>query len=505
MKSLIKLVSRKVRVKLFAVLLAVLALFLIVINLLSYPLLMRTFTNSTYREMRNIANTLDSLVPDPTTYYIDIFVMAKNHNMDIEITDEDGFLVYTTVGSGSALSSERFSSSGMTASQYSSMQESENKQTYGLKNLEIKKRAATSADYFVYAGNIHESDRLYIYYAVASVKSVVETADRVYSVFSIAVVTLLGIVFFIIVSRFLKPVEEMNNVTKDMAQLNFERKCNDYGSDEIGELGRNINILSNTLDTTLDDLKDKNEQLEKDIELRLALDNARKSFISNVSHELKTPIAIISGYAEGLYEGISGDPEVIREYCGIINEESKKMNDLVLELLELSKLESKAAAFEPVSYCIGEDVRSLLEHLTLQTESAGIKVINKVPEDLMCYAQKDKIEIVLRNYITNAISHCSGEKRIVISSRDFGKSTEISVFNTGENIAEEDIGEIWDSFYRADKAHGRSENRFGLGLSIVKSIMENHSCHYGVENMEAGVRFTFEVPKDKSYYDKNEA
>ena len=98
----------------------------------------------------------------------------------------------------------------------------------------------------------------------------------------------MSVIFYILVAKFTNPLVEMNDITKDMAALNFDRKCGNYGSDEIGELGNSINTLSTTLDSTLMDLKDKNEQLEKDIERRHALDNARKSFISNVSHELKT-------------------------------------------------------------------------------------------------------------------------------------------------------------------------------------------------------------------------
>ncbi len=500
MKKLVKLIRGKVRLKLFAVLIVVIAVFLAVINLISYPILMRSFTNGTHSSMAAIVNAVNSLVPDPGTYYIDLYALAKNNNMDIEITDADDFLIYTTVGTGSALSSERFSTSGSTASQYLSMQTSSEVDTYGLENLEAKKRLATNADYFVYSGELEQGDKIFVYYSVANVKSVVDLADKVYSIFSIIIIAVLGIIFFIVFSKFIKPVEEINDVTKDMARLNFDRKCDDYGEDEIGELGRSINVLSNTLDNTLDDLKDKNEQLEKDIELRRALDNKRKSFIGNVSHELKTPIAIISGYAQGLYDGISDDPEVIREYCGIINEESRKMNDLVLELLELSKLESKSTPFEPEYYCIGEQVSMLIDHLSLQFERSDITVTNLVPRELYCYAEKDKIETVLRNYLTNAISHCSGENVIELGARDFSETTEIYVYNSGENIKSEDISEIWDSFYRADKAHGRSENRFGLGLSIVKSVMEKHSCRCGVQNLDGGVKFTFEVPKDKSYY-----
>ena len=177
------------------------------------------------------------------------------------------------------------------------------------------------------------------------------------------------------------------------------------------------------------------------------------------------------------------------------------MNELVVELLELSKLESGAQPFTPDYFDLGAKTSSLLSHLSLLFEQNGITVINNVPENLVCYAQEDKIEIVLKNYITNAVSHCAGDKRIELSFSEHDGFIEIGVYNTGEHIAEHDFPELWDSFYRADKAHGRSENRFGLGLSIVKSIMANHKCKHGVKNVKDGVVFTFEVSKDSEYYE----
>jgi signal transduction histidine kinase len=200
--------------------------------------------------------------------------------------------------------------------------------------------------------------------------------------------------------------------------------------------------------------------------------------------------------------GISDDPKIIKEYCQIINDESNKMNALVVELLELSKLESKSQPFTPDYFSLSEKLGSLLNHLSLLFEQNGITVRNNVPDNLICYAQQDKIEIVLKNYITNAVSHCNGSKEIIIDCNENDNLIEVSVFNTGEHIADHDMPELWDSFYRADKAHGRQENRFGLGLSIVRSIMENHNCGYGVKNVEGGVVFTFEVSKDSDYYEK---
>lgn len=481
---------------------SVLLLFLIMIGIFSTPILFRVFSHQTYNQLIDIGDEIALCSPNSVTYYFDLHSIAVNNNVSFEILGSNGLLHYTSARGTSAQSSEHFPSSSNYKSTYSQTEPStdyDNIDDHA--NFEVRKQLGTSVEYFVYNRELDSGEHVYIYSKLADVAATADVAGQVFSSVSVMFIFILSLIIYIAISKFTKPLVEMNNITKRMAALDFKERCGNYGKDEIGELGKSINTLSTTLNATLVDLKDKNEQLEKDIERRHALDNARKSFISNVSHELKTPIAIISGYAEGLCEGISDDPEVIKEYCQIINDESQKMNALVVELLELSKLESQTQNFEPEYFDLGEKISSLLTHLSLQFERNEIEVINNVPSSLRCYAQEDKIEIVLKNYITNAVSHCTKEKQIVIGSRDLGETTEITVFNTGENIAQHDLPELWDSFYRADKAHGRTENRFGLGLSIVKSIMTSHKCNYGVANTENGVVFRFEVSKDSSYYD----
>ena len=484
---------------------SVLILFLIMIGVFSRPILFRVFSHQTYNNLIDIGNDIALCSPHSATYYFDLHSIAVNNNVSFEILSSSDLLVYTSAKGSSAQSSEHFPSSTNYKSTYSQTEKTDSYDNNidDHPNFEIRRKTGTSVEYFVYCCELASGEKAYIYSELADVAVTADVAGQVFSSVSIMFIIILSLIIYIAISKFTRPLVEMNDITKKMAALDFKERCGNYGKDEIGELGKSINILSTTLNTTLVDLKDKNKQLEKDIERRHALDNARKSFISNVSHELKTPIAIISGYAEGLCEGISSDPEVIKEYCQIINDESQKMNALVVELLELSKLESQAQSFEPAYFDLGEKISSLLNHLSLQLERNGITAINNVPASLRCYAQEDKIEIVLKNYITNAVSHCANEKQIVIGSRDLGNTVEITVFNTGDNIAENDLPELWDSFYRADKAHGRSENRFGLGLSIVKSIMETHKCNYGVANTENGVVFRFEVSKDSGYYDGN--
>ncbi len=502
-KNLIKFRFSRIRRRLFAIIFAILLLFFVLVTVFSKPLLFRTFSYQTYRNLSATADAVNECIPGSVTYYFDLSSIAGNNNVSFEIINPDGTVAYASDYDSSVYGSDHFSSSFVTSSEFSELVPTSN-YSYAVDydGFQILKKPITNTEYFVFTSLLDTGETVHLFSGVADVESVVEVSGSVYSFISFFMIITMSLLFFLLVAKFTRPLVEMNDITKDMAALNFERKCGNYGNDEIGELGTSINTLSTTLDATLMDLKDKNGQLEKDIERRHALDKARKSFINNVSHELKTPIAIISGYAEGLCEGISDDPEVIKEYCQIIHDESRKMNELVVELLELSKLESGAQPFNPDYINLGETVNSLLSHLSLLFEQNGIEVINYVPPQLICYAQQDKIEIVLKNYITNAVSHCSGEKKIEIRLRDSGRFYEIGVFNTGENISENDLPELWDSFYRADKAHGRSENRFGLGLSIVKSIMTNHRCKYGVKNVKNGVEFTFEVSKDSEYYDE---
>ena len=481
----------KIRFKLFATIISVLTLFFILMTAVTSPALFYVLSTQTYKQQVAAAEQIKTFIPGTLTYYFDLYA----------ILNPDGTIYYTSSGD-SIQGTSHFASSGSSSDYSNTVVIDDYRYTAKHEGFEVRKLLAADAKFFVYTTPLETGETLHIYSSVADVEKIVNVCGSVFLTLFMTLFIFFSLIFYFLVAKFTKPLVEMNDITKDMAALNFERRCGDYGRDEIGELGRSINTLSGTLDETLIDLKDKNEQLEKDIERRHALDNARKSFINNVSHELKTPIAIISGYAEGLCEGISTDPEVIGDYCKIIKDESYKMNSLVVELLELSKIESGTQPFNPDYFDIGTITSSLLNHLSLQISSKQISVSNNLPDNLICYGEGDKIEIVLKNYITNAISHCSGQKKLNISFEDVGKCYRIKVFNTGDHISKDDMPEIWDSFYRADKSHARSENRFGLGLSIVKGIMLTHQCNFGADNIENGVSFNFEVPKGSEYYEK---
>lgn len=286
----------------------------------------------------------------------------------------------------------------------------------------------------------------------------------------------------------------MSRITEKMSNMDFSERLDVKTRDEIGELSSSINNLSSSLDTTLQDLNEKNKKLQDDIEKKQTLDELRKEFISSISHELKTPIAIVRGYAEGAELMLqSGDAQGASEYCDIIIKESDKMNALVYELLELSRFEIGDSRLECEEFSLYEFIEDYINSEKIVFEDKGISFSSEISKDIKCYGDVMKLSMVLNNYISNAVSHAEGEKIIKITCEEKDGKTRLNVFNTGKQISDEDIGKIWDSFYRADKSRSRKEGRFGLGLSIVSAIQNLHGNEYGVYNSQNGVTFWFDI------------
>ena len=258
--------------------------------------------------------------------------------------------------------------------------------------------------------------------------------------------------------------------------------------------------MSGKLEMTIGELKSANEALLKEVELKSNNEKIRTEFISNVSHELKTPIAIISGYAEGLKDGINDDPESMQYYLDVIIDESNKMNHMVKQLTELIQLEHVAYTDEEYDlFDFRQLVTNCLGTYDLIFKEKNVSVVSDIcGEELMIRANEYNIEEVIRNYINNALNHIKtpNEIRITVCAKDGGAY--FAVHNTGDNIPNESIKHIWDSFYKVDKARTREYGGSGIGLSIVKAIMEKHMGKYGVNNTADGVEFYAWLKGDSS-------
>ncbi len=311
----------------------------------------------------------------------------------------------------------------------------------------------------------------------------------------VGIIVLAGTLIIITLATrsFIKPIKQLNCVAKSVARLDFNAKYTGDTRDEIGQLGEAINVMSEQLESTISDLKNANNTLQNDIEQKVQIDEMRKEFLSNVTHELKTPIALISGYAEGLKDCINDDAESREFYCDVIIDESNKMNKMVQKLLTLNRIEFGREIVELERFNISAVIRSVLSSTDVLLKNKEIKLLCDIPEQIDVWADEYMIEEVFTNYLTNAINHCSYDKIIDIKATESVDTVRISVFNTGDPIPEEDIDKIWIKFYKVDKARSREYGGTGIGLSIVKAIMDAHNKPFGVINHANGVEFWFEL------------
>ena len=227
----------------------------------------------------------------------------------------------------------------------------------------------------------------------------------------------------------------------------------------------------------------------------MEIDEIRKEFLSNDSHELKTPIALIQGYAEGLQDNINDDDVESRNfYCDVIIDEAHKMNNMVKKLLSLNEIEFGSNKLNLERFDIVDLVRTVTSSMELIAKAADVNIVFNEHESVYVWADESMIEEVITNYLSNAIHYAQGQKFVDISFKEKSDNkVRISVFNTGSNIAEADLENIWVKFYKVDKARTREYGGNGIGLSIVKAIMDQHNEKYGVQNHTAGVEFWFEL------------
>ncbi len=356
-----------------------------------------------------------------------------------------------------------------------------------------KKDTVIQAEYLTMIGELPDGSNYVMRTPLDSIRENADLANTFLIYIGVIAGVLGGILVWVLARRISDPIKELAELSKRMTKLDFDARYTSGGDNEIGVLGNNFNIMSDHLEKTISELKSANNQLQKDIEQKEKVETMRNEFLGNVSHELKTPIALIQGYAEGLKEGISEDPESRAYYCDVIMDEAAKMNKMVKNLLILNELEFGNGAQEYERFDLVGLIRGVLSSCELLFRQAEAKVDFIADETVYVWADEFKTEQVLRNYITNAIHHVDNEKRIEIRVVSEGEIVKVSVFNSGNPIPEEDIPKLWDKFYKVDKAHTRLYGGNGIGLSIVKAIMESFHRGYGVKNFNNGVQFWFEL------------
>lgn len=298
---------------------------------------------------------------------------------------------------------------------------------------------------------------------------------------------------YMLAGKFIRPLTAMTRISENMARLDFSETLDVKGSDELALVSLSINKLSAQLDDAIQQLHRQNKQLESDIERERQLEQMRRAFVSNVSHELKTPIFLIQGYAEGLSHEIARDPEKRAFYARVIMEETEKMDLLVKDLLQLSQLEAGALPTTLQTVQLTDLVRNVMDKLAPLTREKEIRLSCEVSDLPVVETDPLRVEQMLINFLNNAFNHADERKLVKVTVGQVRGNVRVTVFNTGAHIPEDKLELIWQSFFKVDANRTRAYGGTGLGLSIVRAIQQSLGRAYGVENVADGVEFWFEV------------
>lgn len=355
------------------------------------------------------------------------------------------------------------------------------------------------SNYIELTGQLPDGYWLYLRANYTGVTENANVSNRFLIYVGIVVTVISIILILLIANRYTRPILKLAKWAQEMRGLDFSSRYEEKRDDEIGVLAGSMNELSDKLEKTITELKGANIELQRDIERRSEQEQMRQEFLSNVSHELKTPIALIQGYAEGLKENINDDPESRDFYCEVIVDEADKMNRMVKKLLSLNQIEFGEGQVRLEHFDLSELIGSVVAANDIMFKKKEVE-LKYYPEEapLMVWGDPFMIEEVLTNYVSNAINHVkplSDDEQSIIEIKALknGAKVRVSVFNTGDPIPEEDKDKIWTKFYKVDKARTREYGGNGIGLSIVKAVMEAHEQGFGVINYDNGVEFWFEL------------
>ena len=342
---------------------------------------------------------------------------------------------------------------------------------------------------------LSNGDYLLLSKSLVSLRQSAQVASRFFLLTGLLTILIGCLVVYFFSRRFTQPILRLNNIAQKMAELDFSEKYAAVHQDELGELGHSINSLSDQLDKSISELQAANQRLQQEIEHERRIDEMRKQFISNVSHELKTPIALIQGYAEGLKVNIVQHEAGKDFYCEVIADEAAKMNRMVLELLDLSQIESGYLHLEKGVFDISALIRQMVSKYELIFKEGTILLDEHAAQEMLVYADRARIEQVMTNYLNNALNHVDERRIIRVKLEKQASKVRVAVFNTGPPIQPEEQEKIFTSFYKVDKSRTRAYGGTGLGLSIVRAIMDLHKNQYGTQNVNDGVEFWFELDR----------
>lgn len=489
---------KSVRIRLFITLCVVIMFLVLCLVTINSLVLENFYMYSKTKTIKDVYKTINQYYEQPNLEYNlenELKKIAFKNNFDILIKADNNLIIFST--------DKDFLENISRITEMTKLYKSKSKANilYTGENMEIRKvtDSTNNLNYILLTGKLVNNYSLYIRIPIAPIEESVRISNEALILIGVLTIIVSSFVASFISRKFTEPILQLNEITSQMAKLDFSKKYRITDSDdEINKLGKNINTMSDKLESTITQLRENNKELEKDIEEKSKIDEMRKQFISDVSHELKTPIALIQGYAEGLVENVNTDEESRKFYAEVILDESNKMDKLVKQLLELMKLEYGKREFNNKKFDLTELIKEVIRKCNVMLEENKIEVVFEQKKPMYVYADDFYIDQIVTNYFTNAIKHAKevdGKKQIKITIKQEEQKVRVFVFNTGNPIDSDSIDKVWGRFYKADSARNREDGGSGIGLALVKAIQNNYQNEYGVENKENGVEFYFDVRK----------
>jgi len=489
-----------IRFKLFAALICLILFFVMLSWILNSFFLERYYFYKKENMLRGSYNLINDLYKsDSENISLELEKLERMQGLHIIITDSNFDLVYNSMERRDNDRPPRTRIRILIPDNWnlaeslirSRIQEISNGETI----IETREDRRMNSRFISLFSKLANGDIIFLSTPVAAIEENVQIANNFFLFTGIITILAGSIFIFLITGKFTNPILELNTIAQKMTLLDFSARYPVKTKDEIGQLGGSINSLSDQLEKSILELRSANEQLMEDIERKMKIDEMRKEFVSSVSHELKTPIALIQGYAEGLRMNVNEDEENKNFYCEVIVDEALKMNKLVKQLLELSQMEAGEFHLEKADFKVCTMINQVLRKNELVFKEKGISVSVDNEDNYMVNADYDRTELVIINYLTNAVNHVDDKKIIRICVKGSSEKVTVSVFNSGEHLPVESYEKIWTSFYKIDKARTREYGGSGLGLSIVKAVLQAHKNRCGVKNVEGGVEFWFELDR----------
>ncbi|NFB55710.1 HAMP domain-containing histidine kinase [Clostridium botulinum] len=453
-------------------------LLLVISSICTYSIIYMLLPNyyHKYKKM-TIENQLDSIVDNVPKLDINnieeyLGQISFNNNANIVVTDEYGNVIYFT-----------------NVLQKGLVTIPKKEDLSHFKNIE---KTNTRSVYTSYRKiKFYNSEEKYNLYLTAPLQPVSEASKVLFLLIPYIglVVILISVIGGLIYSKVIsKPLISMNKVAKEMAKLDFTKKCTVKGEDEIGELSQSLNDLSNNLRISMEELQRANEQLLDDIAKEREIEKKRREFIATISHELKTPITILKGQIEGMLSniGIYKDRDkYLKRTLEVLND----MEYMVKETLEISKLESQGFKPRKEQVSLSKIVEECIYNISFIAKRKNIFIDKNINEDLFVHGDSKLLKKVVNNIITNAINHSPESEKVYANLHEEKDEIVLKVENTGIYIEENELKEIFKPFYRIEKSRNRKSGGSGLGLYIVKMILDAHNGKYSISNNEKGVEF----------------